>query len=77
MHWNPTCSGYRYPRRDQPKTYSCLRSIAHKINREHETFEVLAFQGIEYAAFLKEYQESERTDHGPVPSSLTADPLRL
>jgi len=28
--------------------------IAYKINREHKTFEVLAFYGIEDTAFLKQ-----------------------
>jgi len=55
MCQNTTCSGYCYPNQvDQSSTHDWRRMITHKINREHETFEVLAFQGIENPAFLEE-----------------------
>ena len=47
------------------------------MNREHKRFEILAFQGIEYTTFLRECEERERMDCGPVPSSLATDLPRL
>jgi hypothetical protein len=54
-----------------------LGNVTHKINREHKTFEVLALQGIEYPAFLKGCEESERKNRALVPSSLVTGLPRL
>ena len=70
-----TYSGLYCPNQvDQPTIHSRLGRVTHKVNRKHKMFEVLAFQCIEYTAFLREREESKGRDSGPVPCSVIGLP---
>lgn len=47
--------------------------VTHEIDREDETFEELAFQSVEYTAFLNGNEKNRQAIREAVPSSLVID----